>query len=647
MSIQPTKHDRTSAERLAVSAEEAFARMSDRDLLDAWTRDAHRDALAVLVQRYSRMVLSVCRRRCRTTSDVDDAYQSTFLYLAHHGHKIRSAEKLPGWLHRVAQRTATATLRLNKPETTLMVEPHDSPCEPLQRITQQHDAIVLDEELANLPESYRSVIVMQVNEDCSLEHLAEHFQTTIGAIRGRLHRGKKLLAKRVRRRGVMPVLAFAAATGSMATASQASAAAKSMLTLAQSTTIPAPSVEITPLETLFSPGNQFMTVFNTVAGVLAVGTISALIISFPSSNAGETVTIPNEMNSQVITPQIDGQFGGGGKDPNDPAKSASNTTTVLKPVPLKPTTKLAKKIQSMMGDDVELLVDGTVGDFAQTMQKQLGVPVLLDHRGIKFANQTSVAKVTYSATGEPLQTSLRRMLSPLGLKAVVEDEGLVVTANPEILVHQGIGVSRWVNVNDERAKKIAEALQKVTSVDFDQLPLREAIEEISAAMNIAVQIDQRAMEELGLTADTPVTAKIANLPARDVLQTILGKMDLTYSISGNSLTITTWEASEEQLLTRFYWLEGIGLNDDFDSLMQLIQQIVTPDTWEALGGPSTMQPYPGVRPTLAVSTTYRVHEEVESLLSTLRENSFGPKQTLQPVQIPKKNAPQPGGGGFF
>ena len=31
---------------------------------------------------------------------------------------------------------------------------------------------------------------------------------------------------------------------------------------------------------------------------------------------------------------------------------------------------------------------------------------------------------------------------------------------------------------------------------------------------------------------------------------------------------------------------------DFDSLMELIQTTVVPDTWEALGGPSTMAPYP-------------------------------------------------------
>ncbi|MEZ6091383.1 MAG: DUF1598 domain-containing protein [Pirellulaceae bacterium] len=31
---------------------------------------------------------------------------------------------------------------------------------------------------------------------------------------------------------------------------------------------------------------------------------------------------------------------------------------------------------------------------------------------------------------------------------------------------------------------------------------------------------------------------------------------------------------------------------DFDSLMELIQATIVPDTWEALGGPSTMSPYP-------------------------------------------------------
>ncbi|QDV70395.1 hypothetical protein Poly24_41170 [Rosistilla carotiformis] len=39
-------------------------------------------------------------------------------------------------------------------------------------------------------------------------------------------------------------------------------------------------------------------------------------------------------------------------------------------------------------------------------------------------------------------------------------------------------------------------------------------------------------------------------------------------------------------------MAGGGAIADFDSLMELIQTTVVPDTWEALGGPSTMSPYP-------------------------------------------------------
>lgn len=43
--------------------------LSDADLLDAWIREGSREAFAAIVDRYSVMVLSVCRRRCRTVAD--------------------------------------------------------------------------------------------------------------------------------------------------------------------------------------------------------------------------------------------------------------------------------------------------------------------------------------------------------------------------------------------------------------------------------------------------------------------------------------------------------------------------------------------------------------------------------------------------
>ena len=58
-----------------VNQEEWLCGLSDADLLDAWTRDQFRPALAELIKRYSVMVLSVCRRGCARAVDVDDVFR--------------------------------------------------------------------------------------------------------------------------------------------------------------------------------------------------------------------------------------------------------------------------------------------------------------------------------------------------------------------------------------------------------------------------------------------------------------------------------------------------------------------------------------------------------------------------------------------
>lgn len=62
---------------------------------------------------------------------------------------------------------------------------------------------------------------------------------------------------------------------------------------------------------------------------------------------------------------------------------------------------------------------------------------------------------------------------------------------------------------------------------------------------------------------------------------------------------------------------GGGAIADFGSLIELIQTTIDPAGWEALGGPSTMFPYPQ-NLSLVVSTTTDVHEQIADLLESLR-----------------------------
>jgi hypothetical protein len=54
---------------------------------------------------------------------------------------------------------------------------------------------------------------------------------------------------------------------------------------------------------------------------------------------------------------------------------------------------------------------------------------------------------------------------------------------------------------------------------------------------------------------------------------------------------------------------------DFASLIEIITSTVGPSTWDEVGGPGTIQQFPGV---LVISQIEQVHHQIEQLLASLR-----------------------------
>ena len=648
----------------------------DAELLDAWTHDRLEAALAVLVGRYSRMVLSVCRRKCRSTADADDAFQTTFLLLAKNSAKISRPECLPGWLHRVAHRASIATLADSKPNHEPMTEPALDD-DPLERITQQHDAIVLDEELAALPEHYRTAVVMQIYDDCPLERMAEHFETSLGSIRGRLQRGKKLLADRLRRRGVVPLLAVAAAGSITVTADEVSAASTSFLSSLTDGPLPAPPIQENLLHPLVTSGKRIMTPWNVAGGLTAAGTLAALLImpGFGSDGSPQTGQTQVPITLRAATDATVAQFASPGiaavATPATPAEQADQTPTAVVPVgvpkatvsavpavssadqqtvlrrrfrPASPSGELAISLAQMMDEQVELQVTGTLTTLVDQLQDQIQQPVMLSPRVLQYAQLEPDAKLNYNARPEPLRTALRKLLQPLGLKATIESEGLVITADHSELVHRGIGTDQWLSVNDAMMRQAEEKLAKTNKVTFIETPLAEAMSQLSQTLDLPIVIDKRSLEEIGIDADVPVVADVQSLSGYDLISLVLRQHDLALTIKDNLHTVIAEDYNIDHLLGRVYWLEGIGLGGDFDSLISLIETTIHSDHWESLGGDSTMSPAPGNRPGLVVSTTYQTHRQIEQLLQALRENSFGLDAVAEEVEVPAP--PQILRGGF-
>jgi RNA polymerase sigma factor (sigma-70 family) len=196
---------------------------TDGELLMQFVRHSDEHAFREIVERHGRLVWMLCRQILWHRQDVEDAFQATFLILAQRAGTIRAGDSAAAWLYKVAQRTALAARRKRsqRREEELRAEPPLGE-EALPMIHDRQMQHVLMEELATLPQRYRTPLVLRYLEGRSRRAIAEQTDSTVGQIQGRLARARRMLRSRLMRRGVSLSVAAAAATS--ATSSPACAA---------------------------------------------------------------------------------------------------------------------------------------------------------------------------------------------------------------------------------------------------------------------------------------------------------------------------------------------------------------------------------------------------------------------------------------
>lgn len=162
--------------------------------------------------------------------------------------------------------------------------------------------------------------------------------------------------------------------------------------------------------------------------------------------------------------------------------------------------------------------------------------------------------------------------------------------------------------------RIRAALGEETTQTFIQTPLNEALVQLSRMHDIPILIDVRALEEIGLSADQPVTLDLKQVSLRSFLRLMCRPLDLTYMVSNEVLQITTVEAAEQSLTTEAYPFPKM-LADKSDQVMEALASTVRPDSWEEQGGPCRVK---AVGHVLVISGTEVVHESVREFFEKLQ-----------------------------
>jgi RNA polymerase sigma factor (sigma-70 family) len=167
-------------------------------------------------------VLGGARRRLADRHAAEDVFQATFLALARSAARLRGSGTLAGWLHTVACRLARKEqARAARRPRALAEEPPARRARPdaLAQLSGRELMQAIDEELACLPQCYRLPLLLCGVEGLARDEAAARLGWSLGALRGRLERGRELLRRRLAERGLaVPALLLGLLTADGASA---------------------------------------------------------------------------------------------------------------------------------------------------------------------------------------------------------------------------------------------------------------------------------------------------------------------------------------------------------------------------------------------------------------------------------------------
>lgn len=190
-----------SGEReIAMLNAESLSVLTDTALLQCFLNSRNENAFAALVERHGPMVLATCRRQLENSSDADDAFQVTFLVLARKAASITKQNHIGPWLYRVACltsgkfRLAQKRQRLRDQQVRLLPETSAS---PIDSVDIRDELALLDQAMGELPEKYRTPLLLCELQGVSRREAAERLHITEGTLSSRLARGRSLLRRRL------------------------------------------------------------------------------------------------------------------------------------------------------------------------------------------------------------------------------------------------------------------------------------------------------------------------------------------------------------------------------------------------------------------------------------------------------------------
>jgi len=174
-----------------------------------------RDAFAILVERYKRGISNFIGASVRSSADVADLSQETFLRAyAHLGTFNPSLGKFSTWVYHIARNVVRTHLGKSqrRPQTaeigderTLenMLSDTSADADPMGGLLRVEAETEVRTALAELPERTRTVLALRYYDNMDYQTIATTMGLSLGNVKTLIHRGKLALAHKIHERDSM------------------------------------------------------------------------------------------------------------------------------------------------------------------------------------------------------------------------------------------------------------------------------------------------------------------------------------------------------------------------------------------------------------------------------------------------------------
>jgi RNA polymerase sigma-70 factor (ECF subfamily) len=173
------------------------------------------DAYTRLIAQYHQTIFNLVYRILDDPTDASDTTQEVFIKVFRGMEKFNCESSLKTWMYRIAIHEASNRRRwfFRHKVQELSIEPEpgerrganlrdalvDRSDSPYDHVMRGQMRARVEQCLKELPEHYRTAVVLRDIEDLSYEEIAEMTETSLGTVKSRLVRGREALRKLLER----------------------------------------------------------------------------------------------------------------------------------------------------------------------------------------------------------------------------------------------------------------------------------------------------------------------------------------------------------------------------------------------------------------------------------------------------------------